>query len=193
MEDAREFGLGWCREGWLANRLIFPVWESGRCIYWQARAMWDEREHNPEWGKFRKTLNPARERGGQIFYGSGDVVLNCEQAARFPRVAITEGPTSMIRVGPSAVATFGKQLQPAQIARLVAAGVRAVDFMWDGPSPKEPQGAWAQMIQAAGQLAPFMDVRLVFLPHGDPGDFTREELETFRAHARPYSTGTLLL
>ena len=160
---------------------------------WDAheRHLWEPPEALPK--GFRKTLNPARERFGVLYYGSGDVVLNLEQAARYERVVITEGPTSAIRVGPEAVATFGKQLQPAQIARFVRAGVRAVDFMWDGPSEKEPEGAWVQMIAAAGQLAPFMDVRLVFLPSGDPGDYTREELGFYRAHARPLSSGSLIL
>lgn len=203
LEDARLFGLGWCASGWLANRLVFPVWERGQCIYWQARAMWDEDEHVARpftrkdgtvgKDKFRKTLNPSQERGGIWYFGSGDVVLNLEQAAAYPRVCITEGPTSCIRAGPSAVATFGKQLQPQQIARLVDAGVRAVDFMWDGPTPKEPRGAWESMIQAAGQLSAFMDVRLVFLPRGDPGDYSRAELDAYRAHAQPFSPGTLLL
>jgi len=202
-EDVRQFGLGWCSSGWLANRLVFPVWEQDKCIYWQARAMWDEHEHvsrpfvrrdgSVDKDKFRKTLNPAAERNGIRFYGSGDVLLNLEQAARYPRVCITEGPTSCIRTGPDAVATFGKQLSSQQIARLVRANVRAVDFMWDGPSAKEPAGAWEAMIAASAQLAAFMEVRIVFLPQGDPGDYTREELKAYRAHARPYSSGHLLL
>ena len=206
-EDIQTFGLGFVESGWVGNRLIFPVWERGECIYWQARAMWDEHEHVPcpftkrdgthDEDKFRKTLNPSRSRtvGGfeTLYFGSGDVLLNLEQASRYPRVCITEGPTSAIRVGPSAVATFGKQLQPVQIARLIRAGVKAVDFMWDGPSKNEPFGAWENMIKAAGQLAPFMDVNLCFLPSGDPGDYTRPEIEAYRAHARPYSTGTTSL
>lgn len=198
LEDARSFGLGYCTTGWVANRLVFPVWEGGRCLYWQARAMWDEHEHvaRPRWrsdgswdkDKYTKTLNPARERKGVHYFGSGDVVLNLDQARHFPRVVITEGPTSCIRVGPYAVATFGKQLQPAQISRLITAGVSAVDFMWDGPSPKEPLGGWPSMIRGAHQLAPFMDVRLVFLPHGDPGDYTRADLEALRQHARPLAS-----
>lgn len=195
--DANAFGLGYCTSGWLANRLVFPVWENGRCVYWQARAMWDESEHIPKpwrrkdgtWDpdKYRKTLNPARERDGVFYFGSGDVLLNLEQASTFPRVAITEGPTSCIRVGPSAVATFGKQLQPRQISRMISAKVQAVDFMWDGPTEKEPQGAWPQMMEAAAMLSPFLDVRMVFLPRGDPGDYSREQLEEYRRQARPFN------
>lgn len=192
LADAQQFGIGYVPAevgGWLANRLIFPVWERGVCLYWQARAMWDASEHRERWpgDKFRKSLNPSAVRHGVHYYGSSDVLLNLEQAATYPRVAITEGPTSCIRTGPSAVATFGKTLSPAQIARLVAYRVKGVDFMWDGPGPTEPQGAWPQMLAAAAALAPHMDVRLVFLPQGDPGDYRRSDLDAFRAQARPFS------
>lgn len=214
LRDAQEFGLGWCPSGKYANRLIFPVWMNGQCHYWQGRAMWDESEHVPrdERDRFRKTMNPPRFAclihgkfpddvehacpwcGAPPLYGSGDVLLNVQQAATYPRVAITEGPTSCIRVGPSAVATFGKQLQAQQVALLIAHGVKAVDFMWDGPTPKEPEGAWAQMGVAAAALAPFMDVRIVYFPRGDPGDYTREQNAWFRTQALPYgNTPTDLL
>lgn len=188
LRDAAEFGLGWCPTGWVAHRLVFPVWMGGQCVYWQARAMWDKEEHDEAaHGKFRKTLNPARERGGLFYYGSGDVLGNLDQAATYPRVAITEGPTSGIRTGPSAIWTYGKQLQPAQIALLIRYGVRAVDFMWDGPTASEPQGAWQAMIAKAALLCGVgIDVRMVFLPRDDPGTYPREQLDWFRAQARPY-------
>jgi hypothetical protein len=208
-EDAKSFGLGWCRTGWLANRLVFPVWEQGRCLFWQARAMWTKEEH-AQWHpdrKYRKTLNPAVYYCGACHlpfpegatrcglcgapqqYGSADVLGNLEQAARHPRVAICEGPTSGIRAGPSAVWTFGKVLHPQQTALLVKYRVQAVDFMWDGPTPTEPLGAWTEMIQAAAQLAPLIpDIRLVFLPRGDPGDWPRDHLDWFRSTARAHSS-----
>lgn len=232
LEDARAFGLGWVSTGWLANRLVFPVWHQGHCLYWQARAMWDAAEHEARWPgtKFRKTLNPSvyfctkchvafpegKTRCGLCNapqqYGAADVVGNLEQASRYPRVAIVEGPTSGIRAGPSAVWTFGKVLHPQQIAALVSAGVRAVDFMWDGPAPgrckgckgvgclicnwsgKTMQHAWVEMIQAASQLASLIpDVRLIFLPKGDPGDWPREHLDWFRSQGRPFEDNNPLV
>lgn len=205
VEDARVFGLGMVpleAGGWLANRIIFPVWEAGKCLYWQARACWDAHEHVPRpWvdrdgnyhdDKFRKSLNPASEREGVRYFGSSDVLLNLEQAKHYPRVAIVEGPTSCIRTGPDAVATFGKQLHPAQVSKLIQAGVKAVDFMWDGPKGKEPMGAWPEMQQAAAMLAPHMDVRMVYLPSGDPGDWPRHQLNQMRLQAQPYLPGGFL-
>jgi len=208
LADAQAFGLGFVSRGrgWLQNRLVFPVWQAGQCVYWQARACWDKEEHE-RWfpgARFKKTLNPAVyfcSRCRMPFpdnaircgvcnapqqFGSADALLNLEQAATYPRVAICEGPTSAIRTGPSAVASFGKVLQPQKIALLIDAGVKAVDFMWDGPSATEPMGAWPEMIAAAAQLVPYMDVRLVFLPSGDPGEWSRDALDYYRAHAQPF-------
>lgn len=198
LADARMFGLGYVppHSGWLSHRLVFPVWWGGQCLYWQARACWDEKEHVPRWpgrhpetgeeDRYRKTLNPAAERHGVRYLGSSDVLGNLEQACRYPRVALVEGPTSGIRVGPDAVWSFGKSLSARQVALLVRAGVRAVDFMWDGPGPHEPHGAWPKMFQHAPMLAAFMDVRLVFIPRGDPGDYSREQNAQMRAQGRPW-------
>lgn len=206
LADAREFGLGWVPPeagGWLANRIVFPVWEKGVCLYWQARACWDEHEHVPRWpgDKFRKSLNPLSEKDGVLYYGSTDVLWNLERASQFPRVAIAEGPTSAIRLGPSAVATFGKSMSLKQVARLVSAGVRAVDFCWDGPTAgkngstlpnvcpchQNPGCAWPAMRALAPVLvAHGIDVRIVWFQQGDPGDYPRQTLDWMRANAQPF-------
>jgi len=78
--DFKQFGLRYVpRDGsWLQDRLLFPVWNRGVCLYWQARACWDEHEHRPRWpgDKFRKSLNPSSERDGVLYLGSGDVLGN---------------------------------------------------------------------------------------------------------------------
>lgn len=179
MEDVRTFGLFWTPTGRYANRLVFPVWEDGYLVYWQARAMYEAHEVPPG-RRFTKALNPPRTPGLPV---SSDVLFNIDLASQHPRVAIVEGPMDVIRTGPDAVCTFGKVLHPAQVQKLVAKGVKAVDLMWDGPSPTEPHGAHPEMLQTAPRLAQFFDVRVVLLPQGDPGDWTREALTHFRASA----------
>jgi len=173
--DIVEFGLLWCDGGQYANRLIFPVWEGGHLVYWQARAMWEKSEQRT--GKYIKMLNPPRFPGAA---GSTDVLFNLEVAATYPRVVITEGPIDAIHVGRDAVCTFGKKISPTQIEKLAIRGVRAVDLMWDGPGPTEPRGAWPEMFKAAQSLSLIFDTRLVFIPKGDPGDYTREQLHLIR-------------
>jgi hypothetical protein len=178
-EDVRLFGLFWCASGRYANRVVFPVYDTGRMVYYQARAMW---EPHPGERFFQKALNPPAVQGVAT---AGEVLMNLDAAKNFPRVAIVEGPVDCIHAGPSAVATFGKKISLVQMLKLRQAGVRAVDLMWDGPSASEPEGAWPEMVAAAPKLAGLFDVRLVRLPQGDPGEYSRGALETFRAQARP--------
>lgn len=176
MQDVYEFGIFWCDDGYHANRLVFPVFEGDKMVYWQSRAMWELRPGE------KKTLNPKAGEGAAT---SGEVLMNLDIAKLHPRVCITEGPIDCVHAGPDSVATFGKKISPTQIAKLLRAGVRAIDLMWDGPSPREPHGAWPDMVNASQLLSPFFDVRLVKLPHGDPGDWPRGHLNHFRTMAQP--------
>lgn len=179
MKDVADYGLFWCSGGRYDNRLVFPVWEDGFLVYWQARAMYERHEAG---GKFTKALNPPRTPGAAV---SSDVLMNLDVASQYPRVCLVEGPMDVVRTGPDSACTFGKKLHPRQVQKLLDRGVRAVDLMWDGPTPTEPDGAHVEMVQLAPWLASFFDVRLVFLPSGDPGDWDRASLNTFRAYGLP--------
>lgn len=185
MEEVRQFGLVYCDAGRYANRLICPVWERRQLVYYQARAMWDEKDGGRN-KRFLKSLNPPNHDG---MASATEVVFNLDTARNYQRVAITEGPIDAMHVGPDAVASFGKKLSAVQILKMRYAGVRAVDLMWDGPSEKEPYGAWPEMLQMASKLAGiFDDVRVVFIPRGDPGNYSKEQNAMFRAQARPASS-----
>lgn len=175
--DARMFGLFYCDVGRYRGRLIFPVYEDNRLVYYQGRAMWESKDPG-----FLKSLNPGRSDGAAV---SSDVLFNLDQARRYPRVAVAEGPISAVHIGPDAVCTFGKKISATQIGKLLRAGIKALDLMWDGPSEREPQGAWPEMFRVAPTLASLFDVRLVFIPRGDPGDWPREANAVFRAQGRP--------
>jgi hypothetical protein len=177
LEDAVAFGLGWCWEGRYRGRLVFPVFEDRRLVYYQARAMWEETDQ-PKGTRYLKALNPPKEVGSI----SSNVLMNLDVARQYPRVAVVEGPIDCVKTGPSAVATFGKRIYPRQIGKLIRAGVRAIDLMWDGPGPKEPQGALPEMMAAAPLLAAFFDVQIVLLDQGDPGQRSRAELDWYRKH-----------
>jgi hypothetical protein len=180
MEDVRMFGLFYCDGGRYRGRLIFPVYEDGRLVYFQGRAMWESKEPG-----FLKSLNPVREEGAGV---SSEVLFNLDQARFAARVAITEGPIDAVHVGPDAVCTFGKKISATQIAKMLRAGVKAVDLIWDGPSEREPQGAWPEMFAVAPTLATLFDTRLVFVPQKDPGSWSRAENAFFRTQGRPVSS-----
>jgi len=167
-DDVDRFRLGWCWGGQYANRLVFPTYEDGKLVYFQARAMWDPRPGE----RYVKALNPRRVEGSAV---SSDLLFNLDTARHAPRVAITEGPIDCIHTGWDAVATFGKELHPLQVGKLLQAGVKALDLMWDAD-------AYSNAVATANRLSSLFDVRIVRLPYGDPGDFTRPELTWHRAH-----------
>lgn len=177
MELLEQYGIHHCIDGRYSNRMIFPVWENGSFVYFQARAMWQ-----PQPGeKFVKSLNPPRIEGAAV---SSDVLFNFDSAVRYPTVCLTEGPMDAIMAGDDAVATFGKQISGLQVAKLVKSGVKRVQLMWDADARQE-------MERVAPLLSAFFDVSLVLLPHGDPGAFTRAQNAWYRAQAVPYG-GRLL-
>jgi hypothetical protein len=178
LDDVQAFGLGWCEAGRYAGRFIFPVWENGSLLYFQARAMWQPKSGQ----KYLKSLNPPAVPGNAV---SSDVLMNLDQARHYPRVAIVEGPTDLVRTGPDAVCTFGKRITAAQIGRLLRAGVRAVDLMWDSDAREE-------MVATAPLLEALFDTRVIFLPDGDPGDYSRMYLSMARQQAASSQTVSIL-
>lgn len=169
-DDVRDFGLFWCDRGRYRGRLMFPVFENGILVYYQGRAMWEE----PGNREFRKSLNPPREPGAAT---SDQVLFNLDRARYFDRVALTEGPIDAIHVGASAVCTFGKRITPLQVAKLMQAGVRAVDLLWDADAAAEMQATLPFLSQ-------FFDARIVTVPPGyDPGALPRQYLAQLRAAA----------
>jgi len=176
-DDIKFFRLFWCSDWKYANRVVFPVFEGGRFVYFQARTILD-----PKSGvKYIKSLNPPRVAAGAV---SSDVLFNYDGATQYDTVCITEGPVDAIHAGYDAVATFGKQISGVQVAKLVRAGVKTVHLMWDSD-------ARDSMEQIAPLLAAFFRVRIVDLPYGDPGNFTRDQLMWYRMESRSFK-GNLL-
>jgi hypothetical protein len=171
-EDLKIFSLAWCAWGRYANRCIFPCFEGGRLVYWQARAMWEGQ--GPD---FVKALNPPRLLGGVT---SAETLFNLDQAVRegCGHVCICEGPIDAIHAGYDAVCSFGKQLSGAQIGKLLQRGVDRLDLMWDAD-------ASADSAAVAKRLSMLFRVRLVSLPFGDPGDWSRDQLCRMR-HSAPW-------
>jgi len=179
MDDVNRLGIFYCDQGPYANRLVFPVWENGRLVYWQARAMWEQ----PGDKHFRKAMNPAWVPGAAV---SSEVLMNLNTARFYPRVALVEGPIDCVHAGPDAVCSFTKALSAVQISKLYRAGVRAVDLMWDAD-------ARTDMELIAPLLSTLFDVRIVYLPEKDPGTYPRELLNHWRSQARSLEPTTKLM
>lgn len=175
MHDVIECDLRICYDGNYRDRVVFPVFERGHLVYWQARATWTKEDQ--QGGLYLKSLNPPRHAIGS---GKNDVVMNLDSARKHDRIVVTEGPIDMIHAGATAVCTFGKNITNLQIQKMHRLGVRQIDLMWDGDAHKA-------MEAAAPKLASVFDeVRLVYLPPGgpDPGEMSRAEIMAYRSAAR---------
>lgn len=176
-EIIQRYVLGYCRVGRLQNRLVFPVFEQGHLVYYQARAMWDEKDHIGD-VPYIKALNPLRIPGSVV---SSELVFNLDQARCYPEVVLTEGPTDAIRTGYDAVALFGKVLHMSQVTKLYQAGVRSVVLLFDADAHEAAHAAGAS-------VAGIFRVRVAMLPESDPGDcqrYTQEELRWWIQTAQP--------
>lgn len=179
LNDVANYGIYFCNDGRYRNRLVFPVWEDGAHVYYQARAMWEARPGE----RIIKALNPPAYPGAAV---SSDVLFNLDHARRYKRVVVAEAPIDAIKIGLDAVATFGKMLHPAQVSKLLLAGVKALDLMWDADAHDD-------MRRAALQLSGVFDIRLVLLPSGDPGERMPEENRYWIERAEPVSRQRMLL
>lgn len=187
---ARAYGLFGCDRGRYAGRVVFPAWgKTGELLYWQARATWPAADDEAKGRRHVKVLNPTRS---DVELTSEHTVFNLFRAAAIGRgtVCLCEGPVSAIRAGDDAVALWGKRLYPAQLREILRAGVTTVEVMFDGPTEREPEGAWADAVAIAPYLALFFSkVYIVRVPSGDPGDYDRAANAYFRKYSTFEATG----
>ena len=170
--QASRYGLGWVAKGRTGQRLVFPVFERERLVFWQARAMFESDAEN-----HIKTLNPARQSGCA---GSSDVIFGLSVMDISQTINICEGPIDAIHA--EGVCVFGKRLSPAQIQLLTERGVKRVNVMLDSDAGEEA-------MTMASKLTSFFDTFITELPEGDPGDYSTEWLKSHIAeNMRPAFT-----
>lgn len=139
------------------GRLLLPVFEGGYIVYYQARALYDQKP---------KYLNPTKE---QTTFGKSNFIFNLEATARYPEIVVCEGIFSALSVGEHAVAIFGKELSDRQAFKLLCSGVKTITILFD---PGEEH--WAE--KAAAKLFPSIRVKIAHLVSGDPNEVSEEEL-----------------
>lgn len=192
-DTARLYRIGVGRAGKLKDYVVFPVYMDGLLVYWQGRATWDPpayytAEMRKEWIRataYRKTLNPYSQPGQ---YTAQDVVFNHDRARTSPEVVICEGPVDAIKVGPHAVALFGKSCSPSKLHRITRMHARAyVVYLDRGEEELES----ARHI--AAQLAQWAPTRIAVPPVGsDPGSLSPAENAAVVRMAEPWEPGGLL-
>jgi hypothetical protein len=172
---AEEYDVGFCRVGRYANRLIFPVRQLGRLVYFTSRYCGD----HPV-----KSLNPPNVIG---FHHKTDVLLNYDNVMGAKIVAVCEGPVSAM-AHEKAVCLLGKTISPPQIALLEALlehGLEEIVVSVDADAAKQAR----QIYYAC--LGRFPKVRILSLNDGDPDDHKHEIRKLMDARSVP-TIGSLL-
>ncbi len=162
----RRLQVGYCQRaepcfGPAQGRLIIPVHRRGQLVGWQARYLGDGYQLK---GVHKYHSMPGMPRA--------ELLYNHDQALAYPYVVVCEGPTDVWRVGPAAVALFGKTMSSRQRQLLAAGWGKGVAIiLLDGE-------ASAEACRIDRELLGWVSRRvLVPLPDGgDPGGLPHGEL-----------------
>lgn len=190
----RDYGLGFGRKGRLENYIVFPVYMDHALVYWQGRATWDPpphltKEQRREWvdhHRYRKTLNPTARKDSDEATAS-DVVFNYDRAMAQEHIVICEGPIDAMKVGPHAVALFGKKATDAKIDRITRMNAMRYTVYLDRG---EEERAAAETL--ARELEPFGRVFICQPPEGyDPGSLSPSQNASIIESAEPFRSDLL--
>lgn len=170
--DVVDFNIGYCSTGRYAKRLIFPIYQGGRCVYFTTRSVE---------GDWLKTLNP---KGQPDSFTKSDCLLNYDEVVGSKIVVIVEGPFDCMAFsgGAKAVALMGKTISQPQlrlIESLCDEGLEEVVVCLDAEARQEAEGIYRCLLNRVSS------VTVLALPSGDPHDNRRNLSELMGARGEP--------
>ena len=111
-----------CYAGRYQNRIIFPAFMNGVMVSWVARTLEED-------STGQKYMNP-------LDVDQGSVLWNFDVARSYDEVVLCEGVFDALRVGDDAIASFGKNVTPKQLA-IVNKYWKKVVFLLDPDAVKK--------------------------------------------------------
>lgn len=160
--------LGFCVSGRYAQRVIFPVRQNGRQVYFTNRYCGTH---------LLKSLNPEKTEGA---YSRDHCLLNYDNVVGKAQIAVTEGPFDMMAYD-HAVALMGKTISATQVdllTALVAHGLEEVIVSLDAEAGKDAERVYHRLTRRIPSVV------ILSLDHGDP-DERRDDLADLIDQARP--------
>ena len=155
------YDIGYCPVGTYRKRLVFPVCQGGRQVYFTTRYCGDH---------FQKSLNPPNQAG---YFSRDSCWLNYDRCVGAELVAVVEGPFDMLAL-PHAVSAMGTAVSETQIVLLegmAASGTKEFVLVQDADAGKKTDALYRRMV---GRLP---KVTVLSLEWGDPHD-RRNEMAT---------------
>lgn len=112
LEDLKLYNIQYVYSGKYGGRLIFPVTENNKIVYFQSRTIRDDLVESDQ---IMKALNPKFSGKNNIVYGL-DVAIKLWQNTNHRIIIITEGPIDAIRC--RGVAPLGKSISQIQLEKI---------------------------------------------------------------------------
>lgn len=168
-DTIKRWKLGYCANGHYGGRVIIPVETAGLSAFVARDITGDA---------FQKYLNPVTLQS-LLLFGYDDLVPDLP-------VILVEGVFDAMRLwsyGHQAVAYFGSEMKPPQVALLHRRAIREVVAMPDNDAIQKAHGWIAKLIPE------FDTVKIATLRSGDPDDAGVAEVERALAEAAPLRTG----
>ena len=166
LETITAYRLGYCSTGAFAGRIIIPVFEEEKLVYYLGRSYLG--------GIYRKVKNPAKLEPGQqkkygeeyLQNGKAQVVFNIDSIPwHGHRCVITEGVFDAMRTGKEAVALLGKEISDIQFDKLIGKRCDEYVVMLDS----DAQGTAMKLAERLHSMVKTR-VALVPVPY-DPADY----------------------
>jgi 5S rRNA maturation endonuclease (ribonuclease M5) len=168
-EMCEVYGLGYCTGGYWVNRMIIPIYQGGKLVAYQGRAMYACKE--------KKYLFNMGANIGSYLYNL-DLV-----PPEFNSAILVEGVFDVwgvVRAGfPNAIASFGKHLTRTGRSKLISR-FQKVYLLWD-------DDAVLEIVTLAEELDGMIEVHICSLKGKDPDEATTDSVKTAILEARPYS------
>lgn len=152
--DVKNHNIYYCISGKYRRRIIFPIVEASKLVYFVARAIDEDVE--------RKVYNPKGEK--ELF--------NLEWAVRYSRIALVEGVFDAVKTGFNAVAILGSYVTDHQIKKMKDFEVQYVDIMFDA----DEAGKQGAIDSARKMYRHFREVRIINIPFGEPDNLNLRKI-----------------
>ena len=151
-EEIGYYKLGYCADGKFGGRIICPVIEDGRIVYFTARSIFKIAE--------RKILNPLGPRGSLIY---NHQCIDDDH----DELVICEGPFSSMAVGCNAVSILGRSISLPQLKKISRFKGNKIIVMLDADAGPASLMVAEKIHSLVGSR---MLVEVALLPHSDPSD-----------------------
>lgn len=167
-------GIGWCKDGYFANRVIIPTVDMDTIVGFSARAVYGPPKGlsfmaKKRWikeNKYRKTLFPKHFKAAHYVH-----MLNLTEGRS---VVVSEGPFDAISIFKhfrNGTCIFGKHIKPQQVLKIKKFNPSEVFVLFDHGAESEADSA-VRDLRDVGLKA----YRCVCAPSKDPGEMTKEEI-----------------